>query len=59
MLRHCYKAPLVECLSYPNAFESKITEWLGLLAIEDNTCEGVVIRPIEAVYFGNQKKLLQ
>ena len=49
---------LEECLSYPNAFESKIAEWLGLPAIEGNVCEGVVIRPIEVVYFGNGSRLL-
>ena len=49
---------LTECLSYPNAFESKIAEWLGLPVIEENICEGVVIRPIETVYFGNGSRLL-
>ena len=52
------QSSLAECLSYPNAFESKIAEWLGLPAIEDNTCEGIVIRPIETVYFGNGSRLL-
>ena len=53
-----FQGTLEECLSYPNAFESKIAGWLGLPAIEDNTCEGVVIRPIETVYFGNGSRLL-
>lgn len=46
------------CLAYPNAFQSRIAEWLGLPPIEDNICEGVVIRPLEAVYFGNGSRLL-
>ena len=35
-----FKGTLSECLKYPNAFQSKIAEWLGLPAIEDNICEG-------------------
>ena len=49
---------LEECLAYPNAFESNIAGWLGLPAIEENICEGVVIRPVEPVYFRNGSRLL-
>ena len=42
-----FRGSLNECLKHPNAFQSKIAEWLGLPAIEDNICEGVVIRPVE------------
>ncbi|OJV37937.1 MAG: RNA ligase, Rnl2 family [Bacteroidales bacterium 36-12] len=49
---------LEECLSYPNAFQSVISDWLGLPPIEDNICEGVVIRPVEPIYFRNGSRLL-
>ena len=49
---------LEACLAYPDAFQSRIAEWLGLPAIEDNICEGVVIRPVEPHYFKNGSRLL-
>lgn len=49
---------LDECLAYPNLFNSKIPEWLGLPPIEDNTCEGVVIRPKEPLYMGNGERII-
>ena len=53
-----FRGTLAECLKYPNAFESKIAEWLGLPAIEDNICEGVVIRPVVPMYFRNGSRVL-
>lgn len=53
-----FQGSLEGCLAYPNAFQSRIPEWLGLPAIEDNICEGVVIRPVEPVYFRNGSRLL-
>lgn len=53
-----FKGSFEACLAYPNTFQSKIAEWLGLPPIEDNTCEGIVIRPMEAVFFGNGSRLL-
>lgn len=49
---------LEECLKYPNEFVSRIPEWLGLPTIEDNICEGVVIRPIIPMYFRNGSRVL-
>jgi len=49
---------LDECLKYPNAFQSKISQWLGLPDIEDNICEGVVIRPVEPQYLRNGTRVL-
>ena len=49
---------LEKCLLYPNAFQSRIAEWMGLPPIEDNICEGVVIRPVETVFFRNGSRLL-
>lgn len=53
-----FKGTLAECLKYPNAFESKIAEWLGLPAIDDNICEGVVIRPVVPMYLRNGSRVL-
>ena len=53
-----FEGTIEECLSYPNAFQSHIAEWLGLPPLEDNICEGVVIRPVEPLYFGNGSRLL-
>jgi Rnl2 family RNA ligase len=53
-----FQGTLDECLEYPNAFQSCIAEWLGLPPIEDNICEGIVIRPLEPVFFRNGSRLL-
>jgi Rnl2 family RNA ligase len=53
-----FQGILDECLLYPNAFQSHIAEWLGLPPIEDNICEGVVIRPVEPVFLRNGSRLL-
>ena len=53
-----FRGTLTECLKYPNAFQSKIAEWLGLPAIEENICEGIVIRPIVPMYLRNGSRVL-
>jgi Rnl2 family RNA ligase len=53
-----FEGTIDECLSYPNAFQSRIAEWLRLPQVEDNICEGVVIRPVEPVFFRNGSRLL-
>lgn len=47
-----------ECLEYPNAFESKVHEWLGLPTIEDNICEGTIIKPLISRRFGNGERVI-
>lgn len=44
--------------NYPHAFQSRISEWLGLPPIENNTCEGIVIRPVEPVFLKNGSRML-
>ena len=56
--RTLFKGTLAECLKYPNAFDSKIAQWLGLPPIEDNICEGVVIRPVVPMYLRNGSRVL-
>jgi Rnl2 family RNA ligase len=53
-----FQGNLNECLEYPNAFPSCVAGWLGLPPVEDNVCEGVVIRPVEPVFFRNGSRLL-
>ena len=53
-----FRGTLAECLKHPNAFQSKIAEWLGLPAIEDNICEGIVIRPVTPMYLRNGSRVL-
>jgi Rnl2 family RNA ligase len=47
-----------ECMSYPNDFESKVHEWLGLPTIEDNICEGTIIKPLVSKRFGNGQRVI-
>lgn len=53
-----FRGPLAKCLEYPNAFQSKIPQWLGLPDIDDNICEGVVIRPVEPQYLRNGSRVM-
>jgi len=53
-----FKGTLKECLEYPNAFQSKIAEWLGFPPVDDNICEGIVIRPVEPTYLNNGARVL-
>lgn len=52
------RGSLAECLKYPNAFQSKISQWLGLPDIDDNICEGIVIRPVTPQYLRNGSRVL-
>lgn len=56
--RTLMRGSLAECLKYPNAFQSKISQWLGLPDIDDNICEGVVIRPVTPQYLRNGARVL-
>jgi Rnl2 family RNA ligase len=53
-----FSGDLNECLKYPNDFQSQIAGWLGLPPVEENICEGVVIRPAKPTYFRNGARLL-
>ena len=48
--RILFKGTMEECLEFDTNFNSKIPEWLGLPPLEDNLCEGVVIRPNDDRY---------
>ena len=53
-----FRGVLNECIKYPNDSPSRISEWLGLPPIEDNICEGIVIRPVEPTYLSNGARVL-
>jgi len=53
-----FRGTLQECLQYPNDAPSKVAEWLGLPSLEDNVCEGIVIRPVETTYLSNGARVL-
>lgn len=45
-----FEGTLEECLAYNHEFVSTIPTMLGLPPIEDNICEGVVIKPVDPLY---------
>lgn len=53
-----FRGSLEECLKYPNEFTTTIPKLLGLPEIDGNTCEGVVIRPIENTYLWSGERLI-
>jgi Rnl2 family RNA ligase len=53
-----FRGTFKECLSYPNKFQSKISQWAGLPEIPDNCCEGIVIKPVIPKFFGNGERLI-
>ena len=56
--RSLFTGSLDECLKHPNQFQSKIADWLGLPAIDDNICEGIVIRPVTPYYLRTGSRAL-
>ena len=53
-----FRGSLSECIKYPNDFPSRISEWLNLPPVEDNICEGIVIRPVEPAYLRSGSRVL-
>ncbi len=53
-----FEGSLDECLAQPNAFPSTIYKHFGLPEIEDNICEGIVIRPKEPLYIPNGARII-
>nr|WP_321233839.1 RNA ligase family protein [uncultured Psychroserpens sp.] len=53
-----FRGSLKEALKYSNTFESKIPGWLKLPEIKNNTCEGVVIKPIEPHFLPNGNRVI-
>lgn len=53
-----FRGSLTDCLEHPNNFKSKISEWLNLPDLQQNICEGVVIRPVQPNFFRNGSRVL-
>lgn len=53
-----FTGPLEECLKYPNSFQTTIPKEKGLPEIENNICEGVVIRPIKPIFMWSHERLI-
>ena len=53
-----FRGSLQDCLSYPNKFQSQIYKWLDLPEIEDNCCEGTVIKPVKPAFFRNTERVI-
>ena len=49
---------IIDCLNYNNAFQTTIPEAFGLPKLDHNICEGVIVRPIKAIYFNNGSRII-
>ena len=52
------KGTFNECEKYSNEFQTKIPDWLGLPRLEDNICEGIVLKPIIARYDEDGERII-
>lgn len=53
-----FQGTLDEALKFPNVFDSKIPFWLGLPEIENNMCEGTIVKTLKTKYFGNGSRVI-
>lgn len=53
-----FRGNLQESLNYQNDFQSTIPHKFNLPIIEDNACEGVIIRPIKPIFLSNGSRVL-
>jgi len=54
-----FKGTLDECLNYSNEFQTKVPSMLNLPEIEDNICEGVVIKPVNPLYMRQERIIIK
>jgi len=53
-----FRGTFEECLKYSNSFPSQISVWLGLPELEDNICEGVVIKPAIPKFLSDKTRVI-
>jgi Rnl2 family RNA ligase len=53
-----FRGSLEDCLKYPNKYTTTLPEQFGLPAIENNICEGNVIRPVESIFLWSGERLI-
>lgn len=56
--RTLFQGSFEACLAYPNAFQSRLPNWLGLPALRNNVCEGIVIRPLAPIFTYQGERIL-
>lgn len=54
-----HKGTLEECLAYNNKFITKVPRILGYDDLEDNFCEGTVVRPEVTKFYGDARVILK
>ena len=47
-----------ECIKHSDEFQTTIPEDLGLPPIENNICEGIVIKPIKSIYTEDEDRII-
>lgn len=57
-LKTLFSGTLQECLEYPNLFQTTLPKENGLPEIEDNVCEGVVIRPEKPLFLYDGSRVI-
>ena len=53
-----FRGNLQESLNYQNDFQSTIPHKFKLPIIEDNACEGIIIRPVKPLFLSNGSRVL-
>lgn len=53
-----FQGTLEEALKFPNVFDTKIPGWLGLPEIENNICEGTIVKTLKTRCFGNGSRVI-
>ncbi|MEA3360911.1 MAG: RNA ligase family protein [Thermodesulfobacteriota bacterium] len=53
-----FRGTFEECLKYSNSFPSQISAWLDLPELEDNICEGVVIKPVIPKFLSDTTRII-
>jgi len=56
--RPLFEGTLEECLNFNNLYITLIPKWLGLPEIENNNCEGNVIKPKEVKFFWTGSRII-
>lgn len=56
--RTLYRGSLTACLAYPNEFKTTLPAAFGLPELDGNTCEGVVIRPVQPLFFRSGSRVI-
>lgn len=53
-----FEGSFEDALNYPKEFDSKIPDWLNLPRIENNLCEGTIIKPLKPLFLGNGNRVI-